>query len=111
MTLKLTGSQTDYDLLHYLVILPFGVATPSAIASGVDVWSWVIAEKSDTEVALMCEILSAWSDTIKNRMGLFSKLLKYVWYMLHKFTTERSSTVTRTPSTTLSVTVPPIKNL
>jgi len=68
-------------LLHYLVSLPFGVATPSAIASGIDVWSWVIAEKSDTEVALMSEILSAWSDTVKNHMGLFSKSLKYAWPM------------------------------
>ncbi|KDR73543.1 hypothetical protein GALMADRAFT_227988 [Galerina marginata CBS 339.88] len=67
----------DYDLLHYLVSLPFGVATPSAIASGIDVWSWVIAEKFDVEVALMGEILSAWADTIRLHKGIFSKSLNY----------------------------------
>ena len=69
-------------MLHYLVCLPFGVATPSAVASGIDVWNWVIAEKSDTEVALMSEILSAWSDTVKNHTGLFSDSLKYVIFLL-----------------------------
>ncbi|KAF9526949.1 hypothetical protein CPB83DRAFT_856867 [Crepidotus variabilis] len=67
----------DHALLHFLVTLPFGVASPSALASGIDVWSWVIAERSEIEVALMSEILSAWSDTIKNHMGLFSKSLNY----------------------------------
>ncbi|PPQ98140.1 hypothetical protein CVT26_003184 [Gymnopilus dilepis] len=67
----------DYDLLHYLVALPFGVATPSAISSGIDVWVWVIAEKSDIEIALMGEILSAWSDTIRSHTGIFSRALNY----------------------------------
>jgi len=58
------------------------VATPSAVASGIDVWNWVIAEKSDAEVALMSEILSAWSDTVKNHTGLFSDSLKYVMFLL-----------------------------
>ena len=58
------------------------MATPSAVASGIDVWNWVIAEKSDAEVALMSEILSAWSDTVKNHTGLFSDSLKYVMFLL-----------------------------
>ncbi|KAF8798204.1 hypothetical protein BYT27DRAFT_7178838 [Phlegmacium glaucopus] len=69
--------KNDYELLHYLVSLPFGVATPSAITSGIEVWSWVIAEKSEVEVSLMGEILSAWSDTIWLQKGLFSKSLNY----------------------------------
>ncbi|KAJ3513745.1 hypothetical protein NLJ89_g2774 [Agrocybe chaxingu] len=69
--------QSDYDLLAYLVSLPFGVASPSAVASGVDVWSWVIAERSEVEVALISEILSAWSNTIKQHKGLFSTSLNY----------------------------------
>ncbi|KAF9475060.1 hypothetical protein BDN70DRAFT_996680 [Pholiota conissans] len=69
--------KNDYDLLHYLVSLPFGVATPSAIASGIDAWSWVIAEKAEIEVALMGEILSAWTDTIRLGQGIFSKSLNY----------------------------------
>ncbi|KAF9564367.1 hypothetical protein CPC08DRAFT_705318 [Agrocybe pediades] len=69
--------QNDYDLLHYLVQLPFGVGTPSAVASGIDVWSWVIAEKPSVEVALMSEILFAWSETISQHRGIFSKTLNY----------------------------------
>ncbi|EDR14914.1 uncharacterized protein LACBIDRAFT_187897 [Laccaria bicolor S238N-H82] len=69
--------QFDYEIVHYLVSLPFGVATPSAIAVGIEVWSWVIAEKADLEVALMGEILSAWSDTIKLEKGIFSRTLDY----------------------------------
>ncbi|TFK42384.1 hypothetical protein BDQ12DRAFT_676115 [Crucibulum laeve] len=67
----------EYDLVHYLVALPFGVATPSAIAAGIEVWSWVIGEKANLEIPLMGELLSAWSDTIKQEKGLFSKLLNY----------------------------------
>ncbi|KAF8163506.1 hypothetical protein B0H34DRAFT_795214 [Crassisporium funariophilum] len=67
----------DYDLLHHLVSLPFGVGTPSAIASGIEVWSWVIAEKAEVEVTLMGEILSAWSDSIRLQKGIFSKSLNY----------------------------------
>jgi phosphatidylinositol 4-kinase len=70
------GNQCDYEIVHYLVSLPFGVATPSAIAVGVEVWSWIIAEKAAAEVALMGEILSAWSDTIKLERGIFSRTLE-----------------------------------
>lgn len=67
----------DYEMVHYLVSLPFGVATPSAIAVGIEVWSWIIAEKAAVEVTLMGEILSAWSDTIKLQRGIFSRTLDY----------------------------------
>jgi len=70
--------QCEYELLHYIVALPFEVATPSAIATGIEVWTWVIAEKSDVEVALMSEVLSAWSDNIKHEKGIFSTSVKYV---------------------------------
>jgi phosphatidylinositol 4-kinase len=66
-------------LLHYLVSLPFGVASPLAIAAGIEVWSWVIAEKPEVEVSLMGEILSAWSDTVRLQTGLFSRSLKLVF--------------------------------
>ncbi|KIJ69126.1 hypothetical protein HYDPIDRAFT_23983 [Hydnomerulius pinastri MD-312] len=67
----------EYGLLHYLVTLPFEVFTPSAIAAGIEVWTWVIAEKPDMEVALMCEVLSAWFGTVKERKGVFSQSLNY----------------------------------
>lgn len=68
--------QCEHELLHYLVTLPFEVGTPSAIATSIDVWTWVIAEKPDVEVALIAEILSAWTDTIKHEKGIFSTSLK-----------------------------------
>ena len=73
---SLQGDQCDYEIVHYLVSLPFGVATPSAITVGIEVWSWIIAEKAAVEVALMGEILSAWSDTIKLERGIFSRTLE-----------------------------------
>ncbi|RDB21005.1 Phosphatidylinositol 4-kinase stt4 [Hypsizygus marmoreus] len=73
----------DHDLLHYLVALPFEVATPSAIAASIEVWTWVIAEKPDIEVALMTELLSAWSESIKQEKGIFSKALNYEDPFLH----------------------------
>ncbi|KAF5373565.1 hypothetical protein D9758_000828 [Tetrapyrgos nigripes] len=67
----------DYELLHYLVSLPFEVFTPSAISAAIEVWTWVIAEKPTVEVGVMSEILSAWSSTISNEKGMFSTSLNY----------------------------------
>ncbi|KAI9571413.1 hypothetical protein HD554DRAFT_2187155 [Boletus coccyginus] len=67
----------EYTLLHYLVILPFEVFTPSAIAAGIEVWTWVIAEKPVVEVVLISEILASWFATVKDRKGVFSQCLNY----------------------------------
>jgi phosphatidylinositol 4-kinase len=61
-----------------LVILPFEVATPSAMSAGIEIWTWAIAEKPGIEVALMAELMSAWLETIKYEKGVFSKAQKYV---------------------------------
>lgn len=58
------------------MVLPFEVGTPSAIAASIEVWTWAIAEKPDVEVALIGEVLSAWTDTIKHEKGIFSTSLK-----------------------------------
>jgi phosphatidylinositol 4-kinase len=70
--------QCDYELLHYLVALPFEVSTPSALSAGIEIWTWAIAEKPDIEVGLMGEVLAAWSDTIRQEKGIFSTSLKCV---------------------------------
>lgn len=80
--------QCEYELLHHIVALPFEVATPSAIATGIEVWTWVIAEKSEVEVALMSEVLSAWSDNIRHEKGIFSTSLKYVLNIVCKFNSD-----------------------
>ncbi|KAJ4475685.1 hypothetical protein J3R30DRAFT_3735539 [Lentinula aciculospora] len=69
--------KSDHELLHYLVSIPFEVSTPSSISAAIEVWTWVIAEKPSIEVALMSELLSAWTDTIKNEKGIFSINLNY----------------------------------
>ena len=66
----------DYELLHYLVALPFGVSTPPALAAGIEAWTWVIAEKPDIEVALLTEVLSSWFETIRLQKGIFSNSME-----------------------------------
>lgn len=68
--------QCEYDLLHYLVAVPFEVSTPAALSAGIEVWTWVISEKPEIEVALLVQILGSWHDTIKHRKGLFSAAMK-----------------------------------
>ncbi|KAE9409758.1 hypothetical protein BT96DRAFT_962286 [Gymnopus androsaceus JB14] len=70
-------NKSDHELLHYLVSIPFEVSTPSSISAAIEVWTWVIAEKPVIEVALMSELLSAWTNTIKDEKGIFSTSLNY----------------------------------
>ncbi|KAL4260020.1 PI3/PI4-kinase family protein [Pleurotus pulmonarius] len=67
----------EHDLLHYLVALPFEISTPSAITSGIEVWSWVIVEKPEVEVTIMMELLSAWTNSIRVEKGIFSRSINY----------------------------------
>ena len=59
------------------MVLPFEVFTPSAISAGVEVWTWVISERPEFEIAVVTEINSAWRASIKQEKGIFSKVLKY----------------------------------
>lgn len=70
--------QCDHDLIHYLVVLPFEAFTQSAVSAGIETWTWVISEKPEYEVALMSELSSAWTLTIKHERGMFSRKLKCV---------------------------------
>lgn len=74
-------TQSEYDLLHYMVAIPFEVATPAAISAGIEVWTWLISEKLELEVAFMGELLAAWNDTIRHHKGIFSPTLKYISFM------------------------------
>ncbi|KAH9852668.1 atypical/PIKK/PI4K protein kinase [Lenzites betulinus] len=76
--------QWDYDLAHYLVALPFEAFTQSAVSAGIELWSWVIAEKPEYEVTLMSEIAAAWEITIKQGKGMFAKSQNYVDPFLHE---------------------------
>lgn len=61
-----------------MVALPFEVFTPSAIAAGIETWTWVISERPTFEIAMMAEINTAWMTSIRLARGIFSKTLKYV---------------------------------
>ena len=63
--------------MHYLVALPFAVFGPLVISAGIDVWTWVIGERPEFEIALMMEINTALMATIRNRSGLFSDSVEY----------------------------------
>ncbi|KAA1469432.1 atypical/PIKK/PI4K protein kinase [Dentipellis sp. KUC8613] len=69
--------KSDSALLHYAVVLPFEVFTPSAITAGIEIWTWIISEKPSMEIAVMTEINSAWMATIKHQRGIFSKVLNH----------------------------------
>ncbi|KAG8969691.1 phosphatidylinositol-4- kinase [Tulasnella sp. 419] len=69
--------ERDYDLLHYLVVLPFEVFTPPAIAMGIEAWTWVVRERPEAEISLMLEINSAWAGTIRFHKGIFSTSLNF----------------------------------
>lgn len=51
------------------------------MASAVEAWTWLIAENPHVEVALMSEILGAWTDTISQQRGAFSPTLKCVIFL------------------------------
>jgi phosphatidylinositol 4-kinase A len=58
------------------VAIPFEIASPHSVSTGIDAWTWIIAERPELEVALMSEILSAWSESIRLEKGIFSTSLK-----------------------------------
>lgn len=76
--IDLLSSQCDHDLLHSLVVLPFEVFGPSVMSAAIEVWTWVIAERPDMEIALVMETFAAWESGIRKRKGVFSESLEYV---------------------------------
>ncbi|KIO22722.1 hypothetical protein M407DRAFT_216052 [Tulasnella calospora MUT 4182] len=72
-----SAKKCDYDLLHYLVTIPFEIFSPLSISLGIESWTWLIRERPDCEISLMLEINSAWAGTIKKHKGVFSKHLNY----------------------------------
>ncbi|THH11990.1 hypothetical protein EW145_g299 [Phellinidium pouzarii] len=73
----------DYDLLHYLVVLPFTVFSPSVITASIEVWTWIIGERPDLEIPLIMEINNAWNLTIRRNSGLFSESMNYADPFIH----------------------------
>lgn len=92
----------DYDLLRYMIALPFEVFTPPAISAGIEVWTWVISEKPEFEIGVMMEINSAWLSSVKHEKGMFSTSMKYVIRVLLNLSSNFIVAVTTIHSTTQS---------
>ena len=64
--------EPDYELLHYIVSIPFLVFTPEAISTACQVWTWVIGARPEVETKIMVELTIGWAMTAKARKGIFS---------------------------------------
>ena len=58
--------------------LPFAIFSPSVIATGIEVWTWIIGERPDLEFSLITELSYAWNSSIKQNLGGFSESMKYI---------------------------------
>ena len=67
--------EPDYELLHYIVSIPFLVFTPEAISTACQVWTWVIGARPEVETKIMVELTMGWAMTAKAGKGLFSPSL------------------------------------
>ncbi|SPO31551.1 related to phosphatidylinositol-4-kinase [Ustilago trichophora] len=64
--------EPDYELLHFIVSIPFLVFTPEAISTACQVWTWVIGARPEVETKIMVELTIGWAMTAKARKGIFS---------------------------------------
>lgn len=67
--------EPDYELLHFIVSIPFLVFTPEAISTACQVWTWVIGARPEVESKIMVELTTGWAMTTKARKGIFSPSL------------------------------------
>ncbi|TIA89442.1 hypothetical protein E3P99_02073 [Wallemia hederae] len=66
------SNKLDFELLHYLVSVPFQVFTGDSITTALEVWIWLFHERADFQTKIILEICDQWLSTIKSRKGLFS---------------------------------------
>ncbi|PWY97959.1 hypothetical protein BCV70DRAFT_202448 [Testicularia cyperi] len=64
--------EPDYELLHFIVSIPFLVFTPEAISTACQVWTWVIGSRPEVETKVMVELTLGWAMSAKARRGIFS---------------------------------------
>lgn len=63
-------------LIHHLVSIPFVIFTKQSIKIGISLWLGIVNENPQLESIILVEIANNWEDTIRRRMGLFSKKLQ-----------------------------------
>lgn len=63
-------------LIHHLVSIPFAMFTKQSIKLGISVWLGIVNENPQLESIILVEIANNWENTVRRRMGLFSKKLQ-----------------------------------
>lgn len=63
-------------VIHHLVNIPFEVFTKQSIKVGVSLWLGIVNENPQLESIILVEIANNWENTVRRRMGLFSKKLQ-----------------------------------
>lgn len=64
------------DVIHRLVSIPFAIFTKQSITTGISVWLGIVNENPQLESIILVEIANNWENTVRRRMGLFSKKLQ-----------------------------------
>ena len=63
-------------VIHHLVSIPFAVFTKQSINLGISLWLGIVNENLQLESIILVEIANNWENTVRRRMGLFSKKLQ-----------------------------------
>ena len=63
-------------VIHHLVSIPFTVFTKQSINLGISLWLGIVNENPQCESIILVEIANNWENTVRQRMGLFSKKLQ-----------------------------------
>lgn len=63
-------------VIHHLVSIPFAVFTKQSIKLGISLWLGIVNENPQLESIILVEIAHNWENTVRRRMGLFSKKLQ-----------------------------------
>lgn len=66
------SNKLDFELLHYLISVPFQVFTGDSISTALEVWIWLFHERVDFQTKIIMEICNQWLSTIRARKGIFS---------------------------------------
>lgn len=63
-------------VIHQLVSIPFKVFTKQSINIGISLWLGIMNDNPQLESIIFVEIANNWENTVRRRMGLFSKKLQ-----------------------------------
>lgn len=63
-------------VIHHLVSIPFAVFTKQSVKLGISLWLGIVNENPQLESIILVEIAHNWENTVRRRMGLFSKKLQ-----------------------------------